>query len=232
MIARIRNEIGRRFDWKDIGAVIAALLVGLLIFLVLWWKHDGDTRDHQRQQQINGLSRSNDALRKQVQQLGAKPVAPPAAKVKENPTAPIPTPTPSATAVGPSQDQVDAAVADYFKAHPPGPTPAEIAAAAVNYLQQHPPPAGPEGKPGAPPSADQMFTAVASFCGQDSNPCRGVKGDKGDPGPGPTADQMAQAVHDYVAANPLPMCPDGTSATAENVLTTTGPVDAVICVKG
>jgi hypothetical protein len=136
--------------------------------------------------------------------------------------------------VGPSQDQVDAAVADYFRQHPVGPTPADIAAAVVNYLVKNPAPAGPKGDAGAAPTADQMATAVANFCGQDSAPCRGPAGEKGDTGatgPGPTAEQLAAAVHDYMVANPPPMCPDGTSATAETVLTAAGPVDAVICVR-
>ncbi len=231
MMARIRHRLGGRFDWRDLGAVLVALLIGGLVGLGLWQQHD-------QQSQITGLSSALDKQRDQVKQLGKQPVAPPASKVRENPDAPIPTPTPSATAVGPSDGQVYAAVAAYCgqatKPCQPDVPVAQIAAAAVNYLRSHPAPAGPKGDSAAPPTAEQLGAAVASFCGQGSDPCRGPKGDqgeKGDQGPGPTADQLGAAVRDYVAANPLPTCPDGTAATAEQVLTTSGPVDAVICVR-
>lgn len=222
--------------------LILVTLLGALSAIAIWAvpaivsvQHRQDRQQRQsndQRKQISGLSKALDAQRDQVKKLGATPVAPPADKVRENPTAPIP--TPSTTVVGPSDAQVFAAVADYFKSHPVGPTPADIAAAVVNYLTVHPPAAGPKGDPGAGPTADQMATAVATFCGQNPALCQGPKGDqgdKGDPGPGPTAEQLADAVRGYVAANPLPTCPDGTSATAETVLTTTGPVDAVICVR-
>lgn len=227
MIARIRH----RFDWKDAGAVLVAVLLGLLVGVGLW-------QQHTQQAQIGGLSKALDRQRDQVKQLGKQPVAPPASKVRDNPNQPIPTPSPSATAVGPTNAQVYAAVADYCgqatKPCQPDVPVAQIAAAAVNYLRGHPAPAGPKGDSASPPTAEQLGAAVASFCGQSSDPCRGPKGDqgeKGDQGPGPTAEQLGAAVRDYVAANPLPTCPDGTAATAETVLTTSGPVDAVICVR-
>lgn len=241
MIRRAELKVGR-WARSHLRALIVATVLILLSAVALWVVPTllgvQDRADRQQRQsndqrkQISGLSKALDAQRDQVKKLGATPVAPPADKVRANPTAPIP--SPSTSVVGPSDAQVYAAVADYFKSHPVGPTPADIAAAVVNYLTAHPAPAGPKGDAGAAPTADQLATAVANFCGQDSAPCRGPAGEKGDTGatgPGPTADQLADAVRSYVQANPLPTCPDGTTATAETVLTTSGPVDAVICVR-
>lgn len=41
---------------------------------------------------------------------------------------------------------------------------------------------GPEGPQGPGPSDEQVSAAVAAFCGQDTQPCRGEKGPEGAPG--------------------------------------------------
>lgn len=101
--------------------------------------------------QVDGLSRALDKQRQQVQQLGASPVAPPASKVKQNPATPIPNPT--AAGSGPTDEQVRAAVAAYFSAHPvvddSPPDPATVQRYVDAWLAAHPAPSGPAGTPGA-----------------------------------------------------------------------------------
>lgn len=133
----------RRTRWKDVVVPASGVVVALLVSWVLWfWPHD--------RAQMDALSRSNDALRHQVEQLGATPVAPPASEVKANPsTAPTSVPTEGS---GPTDEQVREAVAAYFQLHPvvdtTPPDPATVQAFVDAYLKTHPAPAGASGSPG------------------------------------------------------------------------------------
>lgn len=185
--------------------------------------------------QISGLSAGLAAQRQQAQQAGQTPVARPPSEVRQDPARPLTTPVPGPTGErgpGPTDEQVAAAVAEYFRAHPVAggkdPSPAQIAAAVVNYLRKHPPAQGEQG-PG--PSAEQVATAVGDYLTAHP-PAAGPKGDqgeRGEQGPGPTAEQLADAVRSYLTENPPPSCPDGYELRAEQVLTATGPRDAVLC---
>src|SRR5437899_8369613 len=87
--------------------LIVATMLLVLSAIAIWAVPSIVATQHQQQrsqQQINGLSRALDAQREQVRKLGATPVAPPADKVKQNPSTPIP--SPSTSVVGPTFDQV------------------------------------------------------------------------------------------------------------------------------
>lgn len=218
----------RRADWRGVAIIAGAVVVGLAISWVLWAQQT-------QRQQIAGLSTALAAQRQQAQQSGQTPVAQPPDRVREHPERPTVKPEPGPSGPqgpGPTDAQVRAAVDAYFAEHPVAdgraPTPAEIAAAVINYLKEHPPKQGERG-PG--PTPEQVASAVAEYLASNPPPSGppGPQGERGERGPGPTGEQIAAAVRDYLAANPLPTCPDGYEARAEQVLTATGPKDAVIC---
>jgi hypothetical protein len=128
----------------------------------------------------------------------------------------------------PSDEQVYAAVESYFSVNPVEavePTPSAIAAAVSNYLTENPPA---DGERGPGPTAEQIATAVADYLTANP-PASGPPGPQGERGPPPTAEEVAAAVESYLSDHPLPMCPTGYEASAETVLTTDGPIEAVIC---
>jgi hypothetical protein len=123
-------------------------------------------------------------------------------------------PPPKPVAVGPSQEDIEAAVADHLVEHPPPagrpPTVAEITSAVAEYLTAHPP------RPGRPPTPTEIATAVADYltanppsAGQD-----GADGVDGADAPAPTAEQIAAAVNDWLEANPPPPGPSGPAGPA------------------
>lgn len=128
----------------------------------------------QLQQQRAVLDGSINALRTQVQRLGATPVVGP--------------PGPAgATGPGPTQDQVDIAVASYLLIHPVSAAVSDqqVSSAVAAYLQQHPLSAG-------TPSPQQISSAVAAYLSASPPPSgptgpTGVQGSPGGQGPsGPT----------------------------------------------
>lgn len=219
---------GRRA--KRLVALVLVVIAAALAFYI--WRVDRNVNELERlredKQQADTTAdkaiEGVDANCQRIQQLGGTcPVKP------EDVKRPDPPPPPR-----PSDEQVRAAVDEFFRKNPPEPgrppTPAEIAVAVIAYLRDNPPA---RGEPGAPPTADQIANAVAAYIAANPLP-PGPKGDKGEDGKDgrpPTAEELAQAVKDYVAANPLPVCPSGTNPEAHSVVTATGPVDAIICVR-
>lgn len=186
---------------------------------------------YQSQRQADQLDVMAQALADEQQAAedrGDEPVAPSPSDLLDDPTYDGPDGDDQAEGEPPSDAQVLAAIEDYFREHPvkdgEDPSPAEIAAAVANYLIEHPPE---RGEPGPPPSAEQVAEAVAAYLTANPPP----QGDKGEPGRSPTAEEIAAAVEEYIAEHPIPMCPADTAAEVRTVLTTDGPVDAVICVK-
>lgn len=192
--------------------------------------------------QVRALSTAVDNQREQVKDSGQTPLVPPASEIRENPERAIPGPAGPA-GPGPSDADVRAAVEDYFRRNPvaPGrpPTPAEIAAAVINYLRANPPAAGPIG-PG--PTGPQIATAVASYLTTNPPPAgpkgdtgtAGTKGDtgaQGEPGRGPTAAEISAAVAEYIRDNPPPSCAAGYRLTVRTLITSTGPVEAMVCTR-
>lgn len=176
--------------------------------------------------QVDGLTRALDAEQEHSERSGIDPVAPPPGKVKDDPDTPIRKAPPARA----SDEQVRRTVAAYFRDHPvrdgETPKPAEIAAAVARHLKANPPVTG-----------DQIADAVEVYLTEHppspgptgASGETGPPGERGEPGRPPTAEEIAAAVRAYIEAHPLPVCPDGTEAQARTVLTTDGPIDAVIC---
>lgn len=139
---------------------------------------------------------------------------------------------------GLTESQIEAAFASYFAEHPYQfePSAAELTAAFASVLSQHPdllneqlyaamaayleenpPPPGPPG-----PAGTNGEDGADGTDGQDGAP--------GEPGRPPTEDEIRTQIEAYIAEHGLPLCPEGSAAEAQTVLTTDGPVDAVLCV--
>lgn len=90
---------------------------------------------------------------------------------------------------GPSQEQINAAVALYLAAHPPAAgqdaTPAQIAAAVAAYLTANPP------QPGRPPTVDEIANAANAYLAAHPDSFRGQ------PGASASDQQVADAVQTY-----------------------------------
>lgn len=140
----------------------------------------------------------------------------------------------------PTDEQVAAAVADFFQRNPvedgESPSPAAIAAAVTNYLAEHPPE---QGEPGPAPTAAQIASAVEAYLIANPAPAgppgpAGADGEDGEDGHTPTAEELAAAaaaaVEAYIEEHPIPVCPAGSSAEPLTVLTTGGTADIVGCV--
>jgi len=132
----------------------------------------------------------------------------------------------------PSDEQVLAAVEDYFAQNPvedgADASPAQIAAAVIAYLTENPPAAG---EPGPPPTDAQILTAVTTYLAANPPPAGvdGKDGVDGEPGRAPTAEEILTALETWLAENPIPVCPEGATAEAHTVLTTGGAIDVIVC---
>jgi hypothetical protein len=103
---------------------------------------------------------------------------------------------------GPTQQQINQAVEDYFRAHPlpegKPPTVQQVASAVGDYLRANPP------APGRPPTSDEIAVATAAYIAAHAEDFRGETGEqggKGERGPGPTAEDVASAVASYCAVD-------------------------------
>ncbi|MFF4600544.1 hypothetical protein [Amycolatopsis sp. NPDC001319] len=147
--------------------------------------------------QITQLQQTSDSravdvgkLAQQVKSLGATPV--------------VQAPSPAAAAVDPDQLRAAArsAVDDYCSTRdqcrgPDGMTP-DFDALTNAVLARIPIPK--DGAPGKDAPTPDVAGAVAAYCGQDNDPCRGQAGAKGDTGDtGPAG----------ATGEPGPACPDG-----------------------
>lgn len=156
MMARVR-----RLDWRGIGIVAAAVVIGLVISWVL-------VVQQQQRAQIHGLSTALNAQCRQTKRLGASCVARPPASVRANPAEPTqPVPGPSGPqGPGPTAAQVRAAVAAYFALHPvtssTPPDPAVVQRYVNAYLAAHPAPSGPPGPTGSPGTDGTAGRGIAS----------------------------------------------------------------------
>lgn len=163
MMARLR-----RWDWKGAAIIGGGVVVALLISWVLYAQAS-------QRAQIDGLSRALAAQCRQTKKLGASCVARPPASVRANPAKPtqaVPGPS-GPQGPGPTDAQVYAAVAAYFRAHPvtnnTPPSPAVVQRYVDRYLAAHPAPSGPPGSPGATGSAGTNGTN-----GADGTDGRGI----------------------------------------------------------
>jgi hypothetical protein len=203
-------------------------VTAVLFALSGWWAyavtHRADVEERRADTAVSGAEQ----LCEQVRQLGGQCVVDPASlRGETGPRGPQGPP--------PSDDQVRAAVEEYFARNPPSPgrppTPAEIAVAVINYLTEHPPAAGPPGERGPGPTAQQIGDAVREYLTANP-PAAGPQGEPGQDGQDATPEMVAEAVEAYIAEHPLPVCPEGTTAEAHTIVTVEpGMVEAVICVR-
>jgi len=110
---------------------------------------------------------------------------------------------PAPQPLGPTNNQVQDAVDDWFLAHPvDGVDDAELRAAVAGYLTANPP------EPGRPPTNGEIRQAVTAYL--TANPPEpgedGEDGEDGAPGPPPTVEAVAEAVASYCANQPGGSC--------------------------
>jgi hypothetical protein len=113
---------------------------------------------------------------------------------------------------GPTQEQIDAAVAQYFRDHPLPegklPTVEQVATAVGVYLRENPP------QPGRAPTADEIAVATASYLAEHAEDFRGKQG------PPPSAEDVRAAVTAYCGTNGNcrgPQGPQGVSVTGTDL---------------
>lgn len=147
--------------------------------------------DGQRSQQASCAQLIGKKGVKRVPDSCRTPTAPPATKIVPSPAAVSGT----TVAVGPSDVQVERAVAAYCAVHTcwSSPSAGQVAAAVLAFCDSHGQCEGPIGSPGArgsvgptgsqgpPPSDDQVAAAVAGYCAAHDN-CRGPAGNDGQNG--------------------------------------------------
>jgi len=143
----------------------------------------------------------------------------------------------------PTDEQVAAAVADFFQRNPvedgESPSPAAIAVAVTNYLAANPPE---QGEPGPAPSAEQIASAVEAYLIEHPAPAgppgpagpAGADGEDGEDGESPTAEELAaaaaKAVEEYIEEHPCST--PGFVYTTLTVVTLDGPpTDIVTCAR-
>lgn len=179
-----------------IAAVLGVLVLGGVLLWLLG--HSG-----QQDAQINHLiDTGNDSAKKsgqladQVKALGATPIVQPAVPAPSGPTivnaAPIAAP-------GPTQAQIDDAVAAYLIAHPPAPgksvTPAMVATAVGDFLTAYPP------TPGRPPTAQEIASAATDYLSTHAAQFTGATGQTGQAGKDATDAQVSAAVDAYCSTH-------------------------------
>lgn len=151
--------------------------------------------------QSNQNATDAQALKDQVLRLGGTPVVEPAK--------PAAVPAPVA-GPGPTQAQIDDAVAAQLAAHPPAAgqsaTPAMVATAVADYLTVNPP------APGRPPTAAEISTAASSYI---STHAADFQGPGGAAGQSATDAQVAASVAAYCDAHNS--CAGGTGAQGVSV---------------
>lgn len=165
MIRRIR-----RVQWRDVAMAVGAVVIGAVIA----WSLNLTS-------QVRGLSTALTAQCNQTKRLGAKCVAAPASSVRANPDQPTVSPQPGPSGPqgpGPTDVQVQAAVAAYFAQHPvindTPPDTATVQAFVNAYLVSHPAPAGSPGATGSPGAAGQ--TGQTGATGAAGANGRGIAG--------------------------------------------------------
>lgn len=232
--AKAARQQGR---WFLIFGLVASLLIsaGAAYLATAAYQGTMDLRtvSQQRQEQFDAAMAKLDETNRELQARGQEPVAAPAgtdpadavaaavtarviAQLPATPTAEqvaaAIVPTVTANVLGPSQQQIAASVSRYFSLNPPQPGPppsqADIDAAVQRALAQNPPPAGPTGPAGPAGPAGQA-------------------GADGKPGADSTVPGPAGATG--ATGPPGPTCPEGSTATQHEVVTTDGPVDALLC---
>lgn len=187
-----RSPVLPRHIHRGLWLIFVPFVVALIFFALRWTFPSTPTVDYRLQQQT--ISNAQNQAKLQANHIAT--VGPPAAAIskgnatavptKDAPTTPAPTYT-----VGPTDAQVQAAVARYFRAHPvKAPVSAaqitqDAAAYVAAYLRTHPAPSGKRGATGP--------SGVPGSPGAEGSP-----GASGAAAPPPTDAQIAAAVQQYL----------------------------------
>lgn len=178
------RAVARRHWWTATVAVLAAVVLGLVVVMLAMI---GNLSAQQARQAkaVTLLSSNLSSAQSQLREHGITPSQPPPAQIIAQAGPPGATGATGPQGPGPSDTQVEAAVAAYLAVHPipagpagPAPSTEVVAAAVTAYLKANPAPAGPAGPTGAQ-------------------------------GPGPSDQQIADAVATYLKTNPPPAGPQG-----------------------
>lgn len=190
-----------------VAAAVVLFLAGSVVN-AQFGQQEAETQQETAEQQRDATAEQARTLAEQIQAACASgdltgPVCQQAAEVAATP---VPEP------VGPTEEQIRAAVEDYLAEYPPAdgrnPTVAELAAAAAaavtEYLTAHPP------SPGRSPTAGEIAAAVEMYFATNPPP----PGPEGATGRPPTSEEIRAAVDAYLSENPPPPGPAGaTGAT-------------------
>jgi type II secretory pathway pseudopilin PulG len=215
-------------DWI---VVVAVALVGIALTLTFVRAEQQSDAMAEQSEQIDALYGALEAEQEAAVNNGETPVAPAPDELIDDPDAERPAP------VGPSDEQVLAAVQAYFRENPvqdgEDASPAAIAAAVINYLTENPPV---PGEPGPAPTADQISNAVASHLAANPPPAgppgtNGTNGVDGEDGHTPTSAEIQAELDAYLDAHPIEMCDPGWEAGVLTVLTTGPPTEITTCVR-
>lgn len=195
-----RDTSAHRWIFGLVAAGAAFAVVLFVLVLVL----RGQVADVAGQQSTAAVAAQR--LAAQIRQHGLTPVVQAPAPIVVQPVV-----ITGKQGPGPTQQQIDNAVIDYFAAHPPGATPAMVGVQVAAYLTAHPP------KPGPPPTPAQIATAAADYIAAHAADFQGVAGTagtngaNGSPGADATDAQVASAVTAYCDAHS--QCQGPTGAT-------------------
>ncbi len=203
--------------WQWIAIVVAVSLTGYVVYSV-----------NVQRLRVAALAGALTAEQDAAAARGDDPVAEKPEDIIDDPASKAPP--------GPTDDQVDEAVAAYFEEHPAPSgevSEADLVAVVAAYFADNPVTDGKDGGTGPGPTDEQVSAAVTRYF--EANPVEpGAKGDQGEPGEAgrpPTAEEIGAAVQDWIDANGLPACPEGSTPEAHTLLTLDGgTVDVIVCV--
>jgi hypothetical protein len=205
--------------------VVALVIIGVVLYQVQLQEH-----------RMDALAAALEAEQQALEDRGETPVAADPEEIIEDPDVDPPAP------VGPTDEQVQAAVEAYFREHPvqdgENASPAQIAVAVINYLSENPPA---QGEPGPPPSAEQISNAVAAHLAANPPPpgppgpagTNGTDGKDGADGKDAelTSERIQAELDAYLEAHPPQRCDPGWEYGVVTVLTTGPPTEIATCLR-
>lgn len=207
----------RKVVLQWVAIVVAVALTGYVVYSV-----------NVQRLRVAALADALSAEQEAAEARGDQPVADDPETIIDDPGAEV--------TAGPTDDQVDDAVAAYFAEHPAPDgdvSESELVAAVAAYFADNPVSNGKNGATGPGPTDEQVSAAVTRYF--EANPVQpgeqGEKGETGETGRPPTAEEIGAAVQAWIDANGLPACPEGSTPEAHTLLTLDGgTVDVVVCV--
>ncbi|MGH3096489.1 MAG: hypothetical protein ACRDMV_10895 [Streptosporangiales bacterium] len=180
---------GHRRMWVALAVLLVCVIGGVAYLSVSL--HSASNRIDVLSRQASSNAGAAQTLASQVRSMGGTPKVPAPQQGAAGPR--------GARGPGPSQQQINQAVAGYLTGHPPehgkDATPGMVAAAVAGYLTKHPP------QPGRPPTQDEISTATASYLDAHPGQFQGTQGAAGPAGKNATTAQVSAAVAAYCGSH-------------------------------